>query len=152
RARVPSHDGRDARGVHLLDLGVAAFRGRLRIAKHRLEHGAVQGFDASSGVDLFYRELGAETSLLAGIGQCARDRMEHAHLDGQAWRRRDCRGIRSARRSDGAESGGLQETAAADGRNRTRHGALLMAGKRVTSVSSTFYTVALSSPLWCPWT
>src|SRR4029453_18431754 len=52
RAGIAADDGRDARRVHLLDLGVAAFRRRLRVAEGRLDLGAAQRFDAARRVDL----------------------------------------------------------------------------------------------------
>ena len=56
RAGVAADDGGDAGRVHLLDLGVAALRRRLRVAEHRLDLGAAQRLDAAGRVDLLDRD------------------------------------------------------------------------------------------------
>ena len=85
-AGVAADDGRDPGAVHLLDFGVAAFRRRLRVAEHRLDLGAAQRLDAAGRVDLLDRHHGADPALLAGIGQRAGDRMQHADLHRRALR------------------------------------------------------------------
>jgi hypothetical protein len=82
RARVSANNGGDAGRVHLFDLGIAAFRRRLCVAEHRFDFGAAQCLDPTSRIDLFDRHHGPNPPLLAGVRQRARDRVQHANLDG----------------------------------------------------------------------
>ena len=91
-AGVAADDGADAGRIHLLDLGIAAIGGGLRVAEHRLDLCA-DLLDAAGSVDLVDRDRGAEPALLAGIGQRARYRLQEADLYGSALRaqNRGCR-------------------------------------------------------------
>ena len=79
-AGITANDARHASRIHLLDLGGASLRRRLRIAKHRIDLGAAERLDAAGGIDLIDRDCRAEAALLAGIGQSAGDRVQHAEL------------------------------------------------------------------------
>ena len=79
---MQAHAGR----IHLLDLGGAALRRRLRVAEHRIDLGAAERLDAAGGIDLFDRQCRAEAALLPGIGQRAGDRVQHAELHRRALR------------------------------------------------------------------
>ena len=83
-AGIAADDAGDAGRVHLLDLGDAAVRRRLRVAEHGID--LAQPLDAAGGIDLLDRHGGAEPALLAGIGQRAGDRMQHAELHAGALR------------------------------------------------------------------
>ena len=120
-AGIAADDGRDAGRVHLLDFGVAAFRRRLRVAEHRLDLGAAQRLDAAGGVDLLDRKLRADPALLARIRQRARHRVQHADLYRRALRAQHGRCVQQSGGRGGAERGGLQKPAAADGRKLARH-------------------------------
>ena len=93
-AGVAADDGADAGRIHLLDLGVAAIGGRLRIAEHRLD--LSDPLDAAGRVDLLDRDRRAEPALLAGIGQRARYRLQEADLYGRRLAREN-RGAASRR-------------------------------------------------------
>ena len=88
-AGIAADDCRDAGRIHLLDLGGAAFRRRLRIAEHGID--LAETLDAAGGVDLLDRECGAEAALLSRIGQRTGDRMQHAEFHGPALRAQDGR-------------------------------------------------------------
>ena len=121
-AGIAADDGRDPGAVHLLDFGIAAFRRRLRVAQHRFDPGAAQRLDAAGRIDLLDRHHGADPALLAGIGQRARDRMQHADLHRGALRAQHGRGVQdSGRRRGGAQRRRLQEPAAAHGQQLARH-------------------------------
>jgi hypothetical protein len=122
RAGVAADHGRDAGRVHLLHLGIAAFRRRLRVAEHRLDLRAAQRLDPAGGVDLLDRHDRADPALLAGIGERAGDRMQHADLHGGALRaQHGRRAEQSGRRRGGAQRRRLQQPPAAHGQQLTRH-------------------------------
>ena len=112
-ARIAADDGRDAGRVHLLDLGVAAVRGRLRVAEQRFDLGAAERLDPAGRVDLLDRELRADAALLARVGQRARHRMQHADLDGG-------RLARAARPAPRSHPVAAAAPSAVDCRNRRR--------------------------------
>jgi len=102
RARIAADDGRDVRRVHLLDLGIAAFRRRLRVAEDRFDLGAGQRLDAARRVDLLDCDCRTESTLLAGIGQRAGDRMQHAKLHWSALRAQQRRRVDEPRHRGGS--------------------------------------------------
>ena len=110
-AGIAADHGGDAGRVHLLDLGVAAVRRRLRVAEHRLDLRAAERLDAARRVDLLDRELRADPALLARIGQRAGHRMQDADLHGRALRAQHGRGVQDA---------GAAAPSAVDCRNRRR--------------------------------
>ena len=79
-AGIAADDAGNAGRIHLLDLGGAAVGRRLRVAEHGVD--LAQPLDAAGGVDLLDRERCAEPALLAGVGQRAGDRLQHAELHG----------------------------------------------------------------------
>jgi hypothetical protein len=81
-AGIRADDGAHARLVHLLDFGRARGRRGLGVAQQGFELGAAQGLDAAGLVDVFQRHHRALAALLAGVGERAGHRMQHAHLDG----------------------------------------------------------------------
>jgi len=102
-AGIAADDAGDAGRVHLLHLGDAAVRRRLRIAKHSVD--LAQSLDAAGGIDFFDRHGGAEPALLAGVRQGAGDRMQHAEFHPGALRAHPGRhgGGRRAQRRGGEE-------------------------------------------------
>ncbi len=108
-------DGRHAGLVHLLDLGRAGLRLRLRVAQQRFELQATERLDATGLVDVLDGHERAKAALLARIGQRPRHRMQHADLDGLGL------GVSDQRKSGGGgQGGGLRDEAAA-----VLHGAFL---------------------------
>ena len=121
-AGIAADDGGDAGRVHLLDLGVAAVRRRLRVAEHRLDLRAAERLDAARRVDLLDRDLRADPALLAGIGQRAGHRMQHADLDGRALRAQHGRGVQRAATAPSAVDCRNRRRLTVE--NRTRHACL----------------------------
>ncbi len=76
RAGIAADDRGDAARVHLLDLGIAAFRRRLGVAQHRLDLGTAQRLDSARGVDLLDRE---QLALVVAEGRVADHRGAAAH-------------------------------------------------------------------------
>jgi hypothetical protein len=120
-AGVAANDGGDPGAIHLLDFGIAAFRRRLRVPQHRFDPGAAQRLDTAGRIDLLDRHHGADPALLAGIGQRARDRMQHPDLHRRALRAHHGRGVQDSGRRGGGQRRRLQEPAAAHGQQLTRH-------------------------------
>ncbi|MCY1377523.1 hypothetical protein D9M69_651020 [compost metagenome] len=96
RGKSPHH-GADTGFVHLLDFGGARLRARLRVAQHGFDFGASERLDAAGVVDVLNGQHCTQATLLARIGQGARDRVQHTDLDGPGLcpgdqRERECRG------------------------------------------------------------
>ena len=81
RRGVGAEHRRDASLVHLLDLGRADLRLRLRVAQQRLDLRAAQRLDAAGLVDVLDGDQRALAALLAGKGQRPGHRVQHAELD-----------------------------------------------------------------------
>ena len=122
RARIAADNGRDPRTVHLLDFGIAAFRCRLRIAKHRFDLRAAQSLDPAGGVDFVNCHQCADAALLSGVRQCTRDRVQHAQFHRRALRTQHGRRMQECNRGSGrAQSRGVEKPATAQGRKSVRH-------------------------------
>ena len=89
RALVAADVGRDARLVHLLDLGHADLDLGLAVAPQRLELGAAHRLDAARLVEVVDRHGGAEPALAAGEGHEAGHGMDDADLHGGRLRAAD---------------------------------------------------------------
>src|ERR1019366_9515527 len=115
RTGIAADNGRDAGRIHFLNLRIAAFRRRLRIAEHRIDLGAAPALEAAGGVGFTPRDRAAEPTLLTGIGQRARYRLQKSDFYGAALGAQNRRrSERTARRGDGRERGRLQKFSATE--------------------------------------
>ncbi len=105
--------GADHRGrpgfVDFLDFGRADIGLRLRVGQKGLELRPAQRLDTAGGIDLLDRHDGTRTALVAGIGEGAGHRVQHADFDRGGLRAQD------RRKSERAGGGG--------GAGRGQHGA-----------------------------
>jgi hypothetical protein len=84
----------------------------LRVAEHRLDPGAAQGLDAAGRIDLLDRHGCPDPALLAGIGQGAGNRVQHAEFHPRALGAQHGWRGKFGRRNGGPQGARLQETAA----------------------------------------